>query len=88
MPAHSQLEPRVTARVNVPPKRKPAAKISAAQCADMQAAQNKKQSQLRGELDSWYEEAVALSERLSQKYGRKSEHYLVLMFSGGHKMTT
>ncbi|KAL1945833.1 hypothetical protein VTO73DRAFT_1835 [Trametes versicolor] len=79
--------PRVTARPNVRPKRKEAPKISAAQRAEMQVAQNTKQAGLQEDLAHWYAEAEALAVRLSDKYGRKSEHYMTLMFSGGHKIT-
>ncbi|KAI9057834.1 hypothetical protein FKP32DRAFT_1607007 [Trametes sanguinea] len=52
----------------------------------MTAASRDKQQQLQEELANWYEGVQQFASQLSERYGRKPDHYMHLLFSGGAKM--
>ncbi|KAI0713364.1 hypothetical protein C8Q76DRAFT_796337 [Earliella scabrosa] len=77
----------VVAAPPVPPRRKPPQKASSQTEA---SANNRKEKEeaLEAELEQWWKRTEEECNQLSIKYGRKPEHYLHLMFSGGSKATT
>ncbi len=75
----------VAAKPILPTKRK-AVGISGEDRAKTNARTKEKQDAVGKELETWYEGAEALANRLSETYGKKPEYYMRLMFSGGHSM--
>ncbi|KAI0658035.1 hypothetical protein C8Q70DRAFT_1055408 [Cubamyces menziesii] len=76
---------RIIAQPPTATKRQKAPKIPAAQRAAMAAASRSKREVLVQDLKTWYGGVTDFAAQLAKKYGKKSDHYLQLMFSGGTK---
>ncbi|KAH9947991.1 hypothetical protein B0H21DRAFT_821343 [Amylocystis lapponica] len=66
--------------------RRKAPQLSLEQRKEMIAKSQAKHANLEADLAKWYEDSVTFSRTLSEKYGKKPDHYLNLMFTGGVKL--
>ncbi|KAH9929137.1 hypothetical protein B0H21DRAFT_826223 [Amylocystis lapponica] len=76
----------VAARPVAPASRRKAPQLSTEQRKAMAAKSQAKQADLQADILSWYEDTTKYSKTLAEKYGKKPEFYLHLMFSGGVKL--
>ncbi|OCH84145.1 hypothetical protein OBBRIDRAFT_742107 [Obba rivulosa] len=68
------------------PKRRRAPVLSQERRKEIARKNQVKQDRIKTDIAEWYQETVTLSQRLSQKYGKKPGHFLNMMFFGGTKM--
>ncbi|OBZ67744.1 hypothetical protein A0H81_12133 [Grifola frondosa] len=73
------------AKPNVPAKRKIPPTLSRERRREIAEDSRQKKAQITADIQKWYDDAVTYSNDLSEKYGKKPDHYFNLMFSGGTK---
>ncbi|GBE84395.1 hypothetical protein SCP_0603740 [Sparassis crispa] len=78
-----QTSPGVATRPIAPAKCRIPPRVASSVLKDMVNKSQEKTAALEADLTKWYDDAVTYSKTLSDKYGKKSEYYLHMMFTGG-----
>ncbi|OSD00685.1 hypothetical protein PYCCODRAFT_1469127 [Trametes coccinea BRFM310] len=77
---------QIVARPIQPAPRRQAPVLTSEQRSEIAAARRLKQASVDEDIQGWYDDSVAFATTLATRFGRDSEHYLNMMFSGAAKL--
>ncbi|EMD35107.1 hypothetical protein CERSUDRAFT_97023 [Gelatoporia subvermispora B] len=78
----------ITVQCSAPAPKRSAPSLTKGQRIEIAQRSRDAAARLEGDLTRWYDNSVAYLEELSRCYGKKSDHYLRLMFMGATKTRT
>ncbi|OSD00279.1 hypothetical protein PYCCODRAFT_1469608 [Trametes coccinea BRFM310] len=76
----------IVARPIQPAPRRQAPVLSSEQRSEIAAARRLKQASVDEDIQGWYDDSVAFATTLATRFGRDSDYYLNMMFSGATKL--